>query len=150
MPEGARPMPAIFDKLGVRFMYPENWTLDHDDALQGETSVTLYSPNGTAFWSLVLHPPGTDPTDLINTTLQVMRQTYEQFEAEPVLDTVCDYEMTGYDMNFYCLDLTNTAQVRVFDTDEATGMILCQAEDREFATVEPVFRAITTSLLSKR
>jgi hypothetical protein len=50
-------------------------------------------------------------------------------------------------MNFYCLDLTNTALVRGFRTADATCIILYQAEDREFATVEPVLRAMTTSLL---
>ena len=39
-------MPARFDKLGISFQYPENWTLDDSDALLGRKSVTVYSPGG--------------------------------------------------------------------------------------------------------
>ena len=28
-------MPAIFDKLGIQFLYPENWTLDEQEAMDG-------------------------------------------------------------------------------------------------------------------
>ncbi|HVW36950.1 MAG TPA: hypothetical protein VHB99_06580, partial [Pirellulales bacterium] len=70
--------------------------------------------------------------------------------AEAVVETIAGQELLGWDMNFYCLDLTNTAQVRGFGTDEATYLIFCQADDREFEEVEPVFAAITRSLLSAR
>jgi hypothetical protein len=50
-------------------------------------------------------------------------------------------------MNFYCLNLTNTALVRGWRLSGAARVILHQAEDRDFATIEPVFRAITISLL---
>ena len=39
-------MAAIFDKLGIRFQYPENWTLDESEALAGDQAVTVFSPGG--------------------------------------------------------------------------------------------------------
>jgi hypothetical protein len=51
-------------------------------------------------------------------------------------------------MNFYCLDLTNTAQVRTLETPDAIYLIICQAEDREWERVSPVFAAITTSFVA--
>ena len=59
-----------------------------------------------------------------------------------------DKELIGHDFNFIYLDLTNTAQIRGLERPEATYMIFCQAEDREFDELGAVFRAITTSLLS--
>ena len=140
-------MPAVYDKMGVRFLYPENWTLDESDAVAGRRSVSVYSPEG-AFWTLALHNLSTDPKDLVNTVLSAVKKEYEDFESEPVSEEIAGNPVTGYDLNFYCLDLTNTALVRGFRTDSASCVVLCQAEDRDFKKVEPVFRAITTSLFS--
>lgn len=139
-------MAAVFDKLGVHFLYPENWQLDESEAMDGNQVVTVYSPGGS-FWSLMIHPLGTSPAKLAATALKAMRQQYDELDAEEVTDEVAGRDLVGYDMNFYCLDLTNTAQVRSYATDEAAYVIFCQADDREFAEIEPVFRAITISLL---
>jgi hypothetical protein len=139
-------MPAVFDKLGIRFQYPDNWQLDEKDALAGESSVTVYSPGG-AFWSINVHAREVAPKDLVEAALKAMRQEYDELDAERVRERAAGQDLVGYDLNFYCLDLTNTALVRAVRTADATFLILCQAEDREFAEVGPVFRAITASLL---
>ena len=139
-------MAAIFDKLGIRFLYPENWTLDQSEALAGNQVVTVYSPGGS-FWSIMINPADMTPGKLAATALKAMHQQYDELDAEEVQETVAGHDLVGYDMNFYCLDLTNTAQVRSYRTPRAAYVIFCQADDREFAEVEEVFRAITISLL---
>lgn len=141
-------MPAVFDKLGIRFLYPDNWTLDEDDALKGNEAVTLYSPGG-AFWSITLHPLSTDPGDLATTALQTLKTEYADSESEPASQLVAGHTLKGFDVNFFYLDLTNTALIRAFRLSDATCLVLCQAEDREFAQLGPVFDAITTSLLTE-
>lgn len=140
-------MPAQYDKLGIRFQYPENWTLDEIEARDNRNSVSVYSPGG-AFWSITLHPPDSSPQDLADAALAAMRQEYDELDAAPVAETVAGRNLVGWDMNFYCLDLTNTAIVRGFKTHEATYLVFCQADDREFDAVERIFAAITFSLLS--
>jgi hypothetical protein len=140
-------VPAVFDKMGISFQYPENWKLDEDDAMHGEQTVSLYSPGG-AFWSISLHDPGIEPQELARTVLTAKKEGYEDFEYEPAYETVRGDDMVGYDLNFYCLDLTNTALIRGFRIPTASCVVLCQAEDRDFAQVGPVFRAITASLLA--
>jgi hypothetical protein len=139
-------MPATYEKLGIRFQYPDNWTLDEGEALEGEKSVSVYSPGG-AFWSVMIHPPLQAPEDLVDAALRTMKEVYDELDAESVEETIGEMELVGCDMNFYCLDLTNTAAVRSGRTDEATLVIFWQADDRELAEVESVFRAITLSLL---
>ena len=39
-------MPAVYDKLGIRFNYPENWRLDESEALEGAATVTVYTTLG--------------------------------------------------------------------------------------------------------
>ncbi len=141
-------MPAKYEKLGISFQYPDNWTLDEEDALAGRRSVTVYSPGG-AFWSVAIHPASADPIQLAKAAVDAMKQEYQDLDAEEAGDVVAGREMVGYDLNFYCLDLTNTAQIRCLKADRATYSFFCQAEDREFDQVQLVFQAMTTSLLSQ-
>ncbi|MEN6451777.1 MAG: hypothetical protein ABFC96_14905 [Thermoguttaceae bacterium] len=139
-------MPARFDSLGISFQYPDNWTLDDSDALLGRKSVTVYSPGG-AFWTVTIHPGSADPAKLVAAVVDAMKREYEGLEAEPAEETVAGHELAGYDLAFYCLDLTNTAIIRGLRAGEATYTIFCQAEDREFNQMGGVFRAMTASLL---
>ncbi len=142
-------MPAVYDKMGISFQYPENWELDERDAIEGERGVTVYSPGG-AFWSVLLQSVEVDPGDAADTALAALRKEYQDLDVEPIEETIAGRSMQGFDANFYYLDLTNTAYIRAFRTSDACYLILCQAEDRELATIDAVFRAMTTSLLRSR
>jgi hypothetical protein len=139
-------MPATFEKLGISFQYPENWTLDEQDALAGRKSVTVYSPGG-AFWSVAVHPKGADPAALARDACDAMRQEYEGLEAEEAQETIAGHDLLGYDLRFFYLDLTNTAGIRSLRAGRTAYTIFYQAEDREFERVRRVFEAMTTSLL---
>lgn len=139
-------MPAVFDKLGIRFLYPDNWTLDEDDALGGNQAVSVHSPGG-AFWSITLSPESANPAELAAAALRTLQAEYPDSESEPVSDEIAGRTVAGYDVNFFYLDFTNTAVIRAFRTGSASCLLLCQAEDREFESLAAVFRAITTSLL---
>jgi hypothetical protein len=140
-------MPAVFDKLGIRFLYPDNWTLDEQEAISGNRSVTVYSPGG-AFWSIAVYGPEVDPSELATEALRSIKADYAGAEAEPASDEIAGQTLKGYDLNFFFLDMTNTALIRVFRWEGLTCLVLCQAEDREFKTIGPVFHAITTSLFT--
>jgi hypothetical protein len=139
-------MTALFDKLGVRFEYPENWTLEDESVGTGHPSVTVVSPVG-AFWSLTLHPASADLAALIRIVLDALRDEYRELDAEYVVQEIGGEQLPGYDISFYYLDMTSTAQVRGFQRDRGTYLVLCQAEDHDFAQVERVFLAMTTSLV---
>ncbi|MBN8627659.1 MAG: hypothetical protein J0M17_19450 [Planctomycetes bacterium] len=140
-------MPATFNKLGLQFVYPDNWSVDETEALEGAASVTVYSPGGS-FWSVSLHPRETPPQELVRSAVKALKQTYDELDAEDVTQDLAGKHLIGSDVNFYCLDLTNTAQVRAFAAPNYNVVILCQADDREFAEIEQVFQAMTFSLLS--
>jgi hypothetical protein len=140
-------MPKCFDSLGVSFQYPDNWTLDDSDALLGRKSVTVFSPGG-AFWSLAVQSGAADPAKLSAAVVETMKGEYQDLEAEPNDENISEHNLVGYDMAFYCLDLTNTAHVRSFRFAHSTYTIYCQAEDREYQLASRVFQAMTISLLS--
>jgi hypothetical protein len=139
-------MVAEFRNLGVAFQYPENWSLDEEDALAGGRSVTVFSPGG-GFWSVSIHPPGIDLDELAKAAVCAIQEEYKEVEAEEIQQTLFGRKMNGYDLNFYYLDLTNTAKVRCLQTDDATYSIFYQAEDREFDQIQIVMLAITKSFL---
>jgi len=139
-------MPALFDKFGIRFQYPENWTLEIG-ADADQEGVTVYSPGG-GFWSVVLRGADDDPAEVARLALVALDDVYDELDCEPVAETIAGQETVGFDVNFYCLDLTNTAQIRAIESGGRSYLLLCQAEDREFEQIGSVFRAMTTSLLS--
>jgi hypothetical protein len=141
-------VPARFDKMGIAFQYPENWTLDEADAVAGCRSVTVSSPGG-AFWSVAIHPATADPASLAQGVVDAMKDEYKEVEVDEVHDTLVGHELAGYDMSFYYLDFVNSAQIRSLRVKQKTYTIFCQAEDREFQKLAMVFRALTASLLGE-
>jgi hypothetical protein len=139
-------MPAVFEKFGIRFQYPENWTLEDEGAARDQV-VTVYSPGG-AFWTLMLRPAGTDPVEMASAVVDELEKEYDEFESEPTHERIGNMDTAGYDVNFICLDLTNTAWIRTWTSDRNTFLLMCQAEDRDFEQLANVFRAMTVSLLS--
>jgi hypothetical protein len=140
-------MAARFENLGISFQYPENWQLDEEDIRAGQSAVTVYSPGG-AFWSVALHTASTaGPAQMAQAALDAMRKEYDDLDAEPAGETVAGHELVGFDLNFFCLDLTNTACIRALRVNGTTYTIFFQAEDREYNEIKPVFTAMTLTLL---
>ena len=135
-----------FNRFGMAFEYPDGWAVDTDDAQSGRVAITVYSPEG-GFWSVSGHAGGGPPDELTAAVVRQMREEYTDLDAEPAADEVAGLALAGFDLNFYCLDLTNTAQVRTLETPAAVWLIFCQAEDREWDRIAPVFAAMTTSFV---
>lgn len=138
-------MPATFDQFGVRFDYPDNWSAEGAEETNAN-QVVVSSPH-TAFWQLSKHPAGTALEPLFDEVLAALRSEYQEIEVEPENELVEGHALSGFSVNFFYLDLTNTCWLRGLETPSATYLFVCQAEDREFAQVELVFRAMLASVL---
>ncbi len=163
-------MPAVYDKSGLCFEYPESWLLEESgrtddteelDSPGGDAttaaspdaeepmSVTVHSPGG-AFWTVMKYRGAGDPRRYVEASVAAMRTEYDNLDAEPAEESVRGHHLTGYDLNFFYLDLTNTTHIRGVKTLGATLLIFCQADDREWEELEGVFRAMTASLLERQ
>ena len=140
-------MPGVFDKFGVKFLYPENWEITDEQAEDWPKAVTVQSPQG-GFWTLHIYEGGVNLRELAREAVEALRLEYSDLEAEEVLEPNdgTDY---GFDVNFYYLDLIVTAQVRGVLVPGKAFLWLSQAESREFDECEAVFRAMTLTLLGK-
>ncbi|MEX0671122.1 MAG: hypothetical protein WD060_11765 [Pirellulales bacterium] len=135
-----------FDRFGLAFDYPDNWSVDTADADGRYATVTVYSPEG-GFWSVSGHAGGGDPRELAAAIVNQLQKEYQELDSEPAADMIEESKLPGFNLNFYCLDLTNTAHIRTLQTPGAVYLILCQAEDREWERVAAVFAAMTTSFV---
>src|SRR5579884_895541 len=122
-------MAAQFDDDGIRFRYPDNWTLERDDTETGWT-VSLQSP-GTAFMMVCLREDMPSNDQLAEAALEALREDYPELEAEDCVETVAGQPAVGHDIRFFSLDLTNTCWTRSFYSDQGTVLLLCQTSDLE-------------------
>jgi hypothetical protein len=138
-------MTVKYERSGIRFLYPENWEVADDQTDREARSVVVQAPSG-AFWSVDLCIQAMNAPGLAAQVLRTMEQEYTDLEAEAVTDQIGGQPATGYDMQFYCMDLVVTARVRAVRTSSGTLVLLYQAEDREFDRLEPVFHAMNESI----
>jgi hypothetical protein len=137
-------MIAEFDDAGIRFRYPANWRLEREKSDCGWT-VSVQSP-GTAFLTVTLDEDMPSADDMADTALAALRDVYPELEADDCLDSIAGQPAIGHDMRFFSLDLTNTCWTRSFYCARGTVLVLCQTNDLELETNEPVLRAICASM----
>ncbi len=142
-----------YDKHGISFSYPENWLLEENEIDSGHGSISLGSPRGS-FWILSVRPFGSNPDTLAEDALRMMRREYRDMEYSRISRTIAGKTLFGYEMNFYYLDLTNTAVVLALAEEDRTFAIFWQCGDQMVITSEEepftddqVFEAITFSFL---
>jgi hypothetical protein len=137
-------MVAEFHDGGLHFRYPENWKIERQETEDGWT-VSVQSPE-TAFLMICLREdmPGTN--DLADAALEALKEEYEELEADACIESVGGQPAVGHDIRFFSLDLPNTCWTRSFYCAQGTVLLLCQLNDLELDTNEPVLRAICASM----
>ena len=139
-------MTATYEKLGVRFMYPENWEIMDDDPLAEPRTIAAHNDTG-AFWSVTIYQSEVDESEIAASALAALREEYEELEDQPASESIADVDACGYDVQFYVQQLVAAARIRSFPSSAGKVLMLCQAEDREFDQLEQVFQAMTLSYL---
>lgn len=138
-----------YDHHGLSFQFPENWKLDEETVEDGSPSVWLYPPGG-GFWSVTMYGSDVDAQWATQQTLDTMRGEYPDLDVDSRVETIAGQKLAGYEMNFVCLDMVNTARVLCLEDDRGTLVILEQAEDQDWENLADVYTAVTTSLLASR
>jgi hypothetical protein len=137
----------------IQCTYPENWQLSEDQDQERLTSFTLQSPN-TAFMSVYVSRQGGQTQQLIEEMTELLTAEYDEVESHAIDAKSLGLGNTGQDLqavdlNFYFLDLLVTARLIAFSDAEKTVLVQCQAEDREFESLEMVYRAMLVSMFRK-
>lgn len=137
-----------FARHGISFDYPAGWDVEVEHTDGDRVAVTVYAPDG-GFWSVSDQGADCDAAAVAAAAAAQMRAEYPNLDDEPATTTTATgVTLPGHDINFYCLDLTNTAQIRTLRTSATTYLLLCQAEDRDWEQCGPVFAAMTESFVT--
>ena len=140
-------MTVIYDKLGVRLFYAEGWKITEDEIGAEPRTLSFESPGGGT-WELMLYSGPHDGDDVVGEALSVMSEEYENLETSPYATEFGDVQASGHEIYFYHLDLLVHCRIVAARFGEQTAMLWWQAEDRDFDELEPVFRAMATTLLN--
>src|SRR5690348_12517864 len=108
-------MPAVYESFGVRFLYPENWSISEEEIEEWPRTVTLQSPE-TSFWTLLVYPPDQVPRKIVEELIGSIREIYEDLEVLPTKESIGDTLLKGVDIAFFYLDLLVEAKIRCVKT----------------------------------
>jgi hypothetical protein len=134
-----------YEDYGVRFECPADWAVEvTDEGL--EITIDLQHPEGLAFALVRVDEERPDPANLADEALAAMREEYSELDAAPVIEPLHEHVATGYDVDFFSLDVANGARIRAFRTPSRTILIFGQwsdiGEDDLSEQVRTVFRTI--------
>ena len=136
---------ATYDDQGLRFEYPEDWELEvTDDGLR--TTVSVQSPSGLAFALVTVDDEGSDPEGLVAEALTALREEYPTLMAEPVEEVIDHHPSVGFDIEFISLELSNTCNLRGYQTPRRTVFVLTQWSDLESLDSDLALRSLRQSI----
>lgn len=139
-------MTAKYDRDGITFQYPENWKLEEDPLTGIPRTISVTSDDG-AFWSATIYLQDQPLKQLQHQYIEALEAEYEDAEVDDVEFPLGDETILATDLQFYCLDFLVHSRLIVTELGRHNVLIAWQAEDRDFDKLEPVFQAMTFSLL---
>ena len=139
-------MIKTFERSGVKFHFPSNWTIDSDEAEgSGEWTVTIQSPE-TAFAIVSLRSDAQNLAQIADESLAALQLEYPDLEWENAIDSIAGQPAIGHNIDFLTLDTSTTCWSRCIETVNGPLLILCQVSDYDLSKNEPVLRAICASM----
>ena len=134
-----------FERDGISFRYPDDWTAETQEDADGGWSVTVTSPD-TAFLLVSLQPEAADAGDVADQVLDSLKEVYSELDFEEVTETVCGRPAVGSNADFLTADTAVVCRVRGLDTDAGPLLLMAQVSEYDRERNDPVLRAIVQSL----
>ena len=137
-------MNEVYSAHGVHFEFPDRWELA-EESTGSDVFVTVSSPE-TSFWSLTLFRDRPSPQQVLTEAVEAYQDEYEELDAYPGEGTLAGRRGLSCDLEFVCLEMINSAFLRVCRTDEFTALVLYQGTDHELNDTRPLLEQITKTL----
>ncbi len=138
IPPASVVMPATFDSFGLKFLYPDNWTIADRAEIEGNSGVTFELPCG-GFFSIEPLRVGQLTDELIGEVADSIAEEYGEVERDEI---ATDDRGRTVDLRFYYLDLMVVSRLKFIQIGDRDFFVQMQAESRDFDSNEMVFEAI--------
>ncbi|WP_417383508.1 hypothetical protein [Gimesia sp.] len=136
----------LFNEYGVSFEYPDDWELTKDvNEQEGEIQISVAGTD-SSFWLISLFLVDIPAEDLLKKSLEVFQEEYEELDVYETQVRLAGKECLGYDVEFVCSELINSAFLRVLKTSLFTAFILYQGTDQDLQNSLKDLEAISLSL----
>jgi hypothetical protein len=140
-------MPATFDSFGLRFLYPDNWSLLERSESEGDQGVTLELPSG-GFFSIERNRDPQSIEQIVEAIASSFENEYDEVEREDLTVDSQEQIERAVEFHFYYLDLLIISRLLILNRDGIRYLVQMQAESRDFDSNELVFEAIIKQLLA--
>ncbi len=137
-------MIATFDRNGIRFQYPENWTIDLEEG--DEVWTATVQSQELAFILLSLRVDVEEPAMLADEALEAIKEEYKELDVENREGSVCGVPASGYEIQFLTVDTPITCQLRAVESPAGPLLIMSQFSEYDREKNEIVIDAILRSL----
>lgn len=137
-------MDHVFEGHGIRFEYPDNWTL-HEQASPEEITLTVHASD-TSFWSLTLILDRPDPQRVLDSVLKAFREEYSEIDVYSRDLRINDQPSSSCELDFVCHELIGKAFLSAIESPDFTLLVLSQGSDLELGELQPQLEKITGSL----
>ncbi len=135
----------IYEGHGVRFVYPSDWGIEETDE-DVVVTIEVEAPGGLAFAWIRSDETCPEPADVTDEIIEALRTEYPDLDVVPALEEVAGHHATGYDIEFFSLDISNAAHIRCFRTDERTILVFGQWSDIGDDVLPEIVRGIFRSV----
>lgn len=134
-----------FERDGVRFRYPGNWSVEAEDTDDGGWTVSVHSPE-FAFMVVSLRPEASDPAQVVDETLAALRAEYKELDADDAIDAIAGRPAIGHDIDILSLDTAVSCRSRCVETPAGPLLVMAQSTDYDREQNDPVLQAVWASL----
>lgn len=136
-------MIATFDRNGVRFQYPKNWSLDLEDGDEGWTAIV--QSQELAFVLVSLRMDAEAPAMLADEALAALKDEYKELDTEAFVGSFHGLPAIGHDVNFLTVDTAIDCHLRAIESLAGPLLIMTQCSDYDREKNELVLEAILQS-----
>lgn len=133
-----------YSNHGVSFSYPDIWEVE--EQVDGEDIIVTVSSVGTCFWTLrILHgcPP---PPQVVDSCVEAFQEEYEDLEVTTTKRKLAEMPAYSRNLQFVCLELTNTVGLSSVRTTDFTLLIWWQGTDHELEESQLMLDHMTDSV----
>jgi hypothetical protein len=143
--KGRAVITTVYEDHGIRFEYPSAWDLSVSEDGPA-VNLEIEDPDGPAFLLIQVDESCPDPEIVADEVLEALRGEYPELDETPAVESIQGYPATGYDVEFFALDVTNGASIRSFQTPQRTVLVFGQWSDLGEDELPEVIRGVLRSV----